>query len=144
MEQKITNTPNYRMYMTELQPTNRLTNQVTNQSTNQLTNHLTKQLTNQSSKVFALTIIFAFATPRYWSSHISSLHQLLKCYHRRNSFILIRCEKKNMLQRSKMNSRIKVKKVGGWTNPPEKYAQVKLDHESPGIGVKIKIFETTT
>ena len=23
--------------------------------------------------------------------------------------------------------------VGGWTNPFEKYAQVKLDHETPGI-----------
>ena len=35
--------------------------------------------------------------------------------------------------------------VGGWTNPSEKYAQVKLDHETPGIGMKIqKMFETTT
>ena len=32
--------------------------------------------------------------------------------------------------------------VGGWSNPFEQYAQVKLDHETPGIGVKIpKIFE---
>ena len=32
--------------------------------------------------------------------------------------------------------------VGGWTNPFEKYAEGKLDHETPGIGVKIpKIFE---
>ena len=28
--------------------------------------------------------------------------------------------------------------VGGWTNPFEKYAQVKLDHETPGIRVKIQ------
>ena len=32
--------------------------------------------------------------------------------------------------------------VGGWTNPSEKYAQVKLDSSSPRFGVKIpKIFE---
>ena len=30
MEQKITNTPSYRIYMTELQPTNQLANQLTN------------------------------------------------------------------------------------------------------------------
>ena len=36
--------------------------------------------------------------------------------------------------------------VGGWfANPPEKYAQVKLDHETPNIrGEKLKMFETTT
>ena len=36
--------------------------------------------------------------------------------------------------------------VGGWTNPFEKYAQVKLDHETPRIGVKVKkyISKTTT
>ncbi len=35
--------------------------------------------------------------------------------------------------------------VGGWTNPFEKYATVKLDHETPGIGVKIKnIWVATT
>ena len=28
--------------------------------------------------------------------------------------------------------------IGGWTNPFEKYAQVKLDHETPGIGMNIK------
>ena len=32
--------------------------------------------------------------------------------------------------------------VGGWTNPTEKYATVKLDHESPIFGVNnCKIFE---
>ena len=30
------------------------------------------------------------------------------------------------------------KLVGGWSNPVEKYAQVKLDHETPIFGVKIK------
>ena len=28
--------------------------------------------------------------------------------------------------------------VGGWTNPFEKYESVKLDHETPRFGVKIK------
>ena len=31
-----------------------------------------------------------------------------------------------------------------WTNPSEKYAQAKLDHETPSFGMKIKkTFETT-
>ena len=35
--------------------------------------------------------------------------------------------------------------VGGWTNPFEKYIFVKLDHETSGIGVKIKnIWVATT
>ena len=29
--------------------------------------------------------------------------------------------------------------VGGWTDPSEKYAQVKLDHETPNFGIKTKI-----
>ena len=34
--------------------------------------------------------------------------------------------------------------IGGWTNPSEKYAQVKLDHETPNRDETKKIFETTT